>query len=372
MAAVCNFLLLLHLISLLIPESSRHKISNDNLCSQRATTRKLILTLLTAFISIFGIIGNAIVILAVSLHSKVRQKNRFFFLMSLALADIGVSLFMTTLKAQMFFHNGNFCMDIIACSFFQLTDTLFPVASMTHILVISVDRWIAIRLPYDYARIATGKIRKMSVACVWFYSLIWVLSGTFKWESPYSFSYAITQASERRLCYSHNRNYNIVLLICVYILPVVVTILLSCSVIREVRAHQVQKKSSREEGSHSKALKVVITVTTVFIVCWMPHCVIVALSYWWHKPLDDFLLASPNAYDLTLTLLSDILPTLNSCINPVVYCAFSRNFQVALGDLIRKYVSRAREQRYFSGMHSIPSTDYPKNKSAQRRKLRRF
>jgi hypothetical protein len=80
----------------------------------------------------------------------------------------------------------------------------------------------------------------------------------------------------------------------------------------------------RSQGRHRAARKVtrlVLTVITVYVVCWLPHCaaqLAVAL-----RPPG----APPSPGLVTLVLLANCLQYSNSALNPLLYAGLSDNFR---------------------------------------------
>ena len=330
---------------------------NADICSKPATLRSHIFSIFTGTVAVVGTLGNAAVVFVVAKYPKIRQRNRFLFLASLAVADAGVSVFVTAIKSFTYSHNSFFCGGIVACVILQVTDTFFPICSMMHVLVVCVDRWYAIALPYKYIKKATTKKARIVLLITWVYSLVWVLLGTFKWNSPVTFSYEIITIEVGQYCLSYNRNYVTALLIVVYFIPIVAICVLSHSVVQKAKRSKSSslalKSDPNESGYCHKTFKAVTAIITVYIICWLPHCITVLLSYWWLNILTAFRRQSPIAYDIITTIISNILPTLNSCVNPFIYSFLSREFQIACKDLVLRW---SRQPRYWSSQFSYPST----------------
>jgi len=82
-----------------------------------------------------------------------------------------------------------------------------------------------------------------------------------------------------------------------------------------------QERSQSKRKSHRKVTKLVLTVITVYIICWLPHWV-----------TQIALISKPPGHDqgntlVIVILLSDCLQYSNSAINPVLYAFLSDNFK---------------------------------------------
>lgn len=82
-----------------------------------------------------------------------------------------------------------------------------------------------------------------------------------------------------------------------------------------------QERSQSKRKSHRKVTKLVLTVITVYIICWLPH---------WVTQLA--LISQPPGTQQSNTLvivilLADCLQYSNSAMNPVLYAFLSENFK---------------------------------------------
>ena len=341
-------------------------LSFSEICDLNPTSRHLTLLVFSATVLLTAIAGNILTVVVILSSRHLRNKNSHVFLISLAVADLGVSFFVTTMKVDMYSHNGIFCHNFSLCVFFQITDSFFPITSITHLLVLCVDRWYAIAKPYSYIKVATLSRARIIVALVWFYSLTWTSLGMFRWKSPVLFSYEVIHSGSEHYCYSSNKNYFTTLVTSIYIIPMFIIASLNTFVLRvAMKKSCAAPKQSIVSGSrrkfslkslalmlgiNSKAIRTIGTVLVAYIVCWLPHVVIIIIQYCWEDVLSKFSLHLPTVYDITTTIISNVLPTLNSCINPFIYFIQSKEFQVALKDLIKRYRGAPR---YTACEHSI-------------------
>lgn len=95
-----------------------------------------------------------------------------------------------------------------------------------------------------------------------------------------------------------------------------------CLVIRKLSSVSKKAQKSRsKKRSHRKVTKLVLTVITVYILCWLPYWVSqVALI--WTEPKQ-----CNTRLEITLFLLVGCLGYVNSAINPILYAYLSDNFK---------------------------------------------
>lgn len=107
-----------------------------------------------------------------------------------------------------------------------------------------------------------------------------------------------------------------------FALPLCFIMTFYCLVIRKLRSvSKKAQKSRNKKRSHRKVTKLVLTVITVYILCWLPYWVSqVALISTEPKPCSSRL-------EITLFLLVGCLGYVNSAINPILYAYLSDNFK---------------------------------------------
>ena len=360
--------------------SYNNTLISASICDAPLSKRYLALAVFSAVVAFMGVVGNTLAISVFVFSKKFRQRISNSFLVSLAFADLGVTAFVTSVKVDRYYHNNSFCHGLILCAFFQITDSLFPITSLTHLLILCIDRWYAVTKPYQYRKFASRRKAKQIIGCIWVYSLLWTLFGVLKWEYPAAVSYELIHTENEIYCYSYNRNYITTLSVVIYFIPMCILMKLSTYVVRLARQKSMQMntpvKAKRRRfsvqgmGIGSKAMRTVGAVSIAYIICWLPHFTIIVIQYWWMHVLANFSRYSPEAYDIVTTIINNILPTLSSCLNPFIYCLFSEQFRVESSDLIRQWMGRPR---YWAHMYSeeenIPLYTIHEREEARDRKI---
>ncbi|XP_076436014.1 D(2) dopamine receptor-like [Babylonia areolata] len=101
--------------------------------------------LLLAPLVVFGIGGNTLVILAISLERRLQNVTNYF-LLSLAVTDLLVSLIVMPFSIINEF-TGRWLFGLILCNLFVTADVLMCTSSILHLCTISLERYIGIRYP---------------------------------------------------------------------------------------------------------------------------------------------------------------------------------------------------------------------------------
>ncbi|KAM4819243.1 5-hydroxytryptamine receptor 2C [Thomomys bottae] len=121
-------------------------------------------------IIIMTIGGNILVIMAVSMEKKLHNATNYF-LMSLAVADMLVGLFVMPISLLAILFDYVWPLPRYLCPVWICLDVLFSTASIMHLCAISLDRYVAIRNPIEHSRFNSRTKAIMKIAIVWAISI---------------------------------------------------------------------------------------------------------------------------------------------------------------------------------------------------------
>ncbi|XP_063634100.1 dopamine receptor 4 [Cydia splendana] len=119
---------------------------------------------------IAGGVGNILVCLAVCLDKRLQNVTNYF-LLSLAIADLLVSLFVMPMGAIPGFL-GYWPLGVAWCNVYVTCDVLACSASIMHMCFISIGRYVGIRNPLKSRHHSTKKVVIIKIALVWLLSMI--------------------------------------------------------------------------------------------------------------------------------------------------------------------------------------------------------
>ncbi|XP_043858679.1 5-hydroxytryptamine receptor 2B [Dromiciops gliroides] len=114
--------------------------------------------------------GNILVILAVSLEKKLQYATNYF-LMSLAVADLLVGLFVMPIALLTIMFEPVWPLPLALCPAWLFLDVLFSTASIMHLCAISVDRYIAIKKPIQASQYNSRATALIKITVVWLISI---------------------------------------------------------------------------------------------------------------------------------------------------------------------------------------------------------
>ncbi|XP_031153310.1 trace amine-associated receptor 7e-like [Sander lucioperca] len=261
-------------------------------------------------ISLITVALNLVIIISISHYRQLHTPTNIL-LLSLAVSDFLVGLML--MPAEILRKTTCWFLGGYVCSVYALISTNIPSSSIGTIVLIAVDRYVAICDPLHYTTKVTGRRVKLCVYLCWLCSVF------------YSFLYIKdfpTQPGRDNSCYGecvffYDPISLTVDLVLTFIVPVTVIIALylrvfavAVSQARAMRSHitavtlqlSVTPKAKKSELKAARNLGVLVVV---FLMCFCPY-------YGFAIAGDTF---------LTTSFASFIVPMYysNSCLNPVIY-----------------------------------------------------
>ncbi|XP_028446213.1 trace amine-associated receptor 4-like [Perca flavescens] len=262
---------------------------------------------------------NLLVIISIA-HFKQLHSPTNLLLLSLAVSDFFVGLLMFF---QIILIDGCWFLGDLMCTLYYVLDYIISSASVGTMVLISVDRYVAICDPLHYSTKVTEKRVQVCVCLCWICSVIFqilVLSDNLTQPGKY-----ISCSGECVVVSSYIAGF--VDLVVSFIIPVTVIIVLYMKVFvvavsqaRAMQSHVAAVTLQRPvkvtaKKSEMKAARTLGVVVVVFLICLCPYfCV--ALT-------DTLLNPSSDAFVMCLYYF-------NSCLNPLIYAFFYPWFRKCL------------------------------------------
>ncbi|KAL4631307.1 alpha-1A adrenergic receptor-like [Arapaima gigas] len=307
---------------------------------------------LGAFI-VFAIVGNILVILSVVCNRHLRTPTNYFII-NLAIADLLLSATVLPLSATLevldYWVFGR-----LLCDIWAAVDVLCCTASIMSLCVISIDRYIGVSYPLRYPGIVTERRALLAMLGVWALSLVISIGPLLGWKQPPSLDDTDCRITEEPFyaLFSSLGSFYIPLVVIlamyfrVYVVARRTTKNLEDGVMRERtssseltlrihkgsqihedsggsagRAHQARSsltvkllKFSREK----KAAKTLGVVVGMFTLCWLPFFIALPVG-----SFNSSLRAPKPLFSVIFWL-----GYFNSCLNPIIYPCYSREFKLA-------------------------------------------
>jgi len=311
----------------------------ENVCLQKTMGWYNLYVIFWLVALVFGLMGNVLVIVAFIQTKTLRKSVTNFFVTSLAVSDLLVVVFIMPIKIHQALHNQGFCTSLEVCKIYYTTDVTFFVASITNLFAVTVDRYIAITMPYRYQKIMKPYRAKMIIALVWIYGVIWGLLVNY---NPNTKQFDAVYTSKHECLIRDKDIFYAVNYVLVFFVPSFIMLLLYIIILRISISHakHIDETSLTRRGSNDsnklfqssakffsarrlelRATKLVCIVYGTFIVCWLPLTVLT---------LSHITQSLSNIPSLPYIVFGEMLPLINSTLNPFIYGLLHRDFKKAL------------------------------------------
>lgn len=289
---------------------------NDTLyCNTDQPTLYFITQVLYAAVCIVGLFGNSLVIYVVLRFSKMQTVTNMY-IVNLAIADecflIGIPFLITTMNLQLWPFGE------IMCKIYMTTTSINQFTSSIFLTIMSADRYVAVCHPISAPKLRTPAISKVVSFSAWMASGLLMIP-VFVYSEIVKGGCNIVWPESEKL--SGQTAFILYSFILGFAIPLMLILCFYVLVIRKLRTVGPKNKSKEKKKSHRKVTKLVLTVITVYVVCWLPYWITqVALIY--TPPYK-----CQSHFVITIFLLVGILSYSNSAMNPILYAFLSDNFK---------------------------------------------
>ncbi|XP_045897962.1 trace amine-associated receptor 13c-like [Micropterus dolomieu] len=281
----------------------------------------MLLNILVSSMSMLTVALNLLVIISV-FHFRQLHTPTNILLLSLAVSDFLVGLLL--MPGEILQQTSCWFLGDLVCSLYIYVGYIIPAASIGDMVLISVDRYVAICHPLHYTTRITVRRVKLCVCLCWFCSVFY---------SSFFLQYGVTQPDRYNSCYgecvviAHYIAEAVDLVLSLFF-PVTVIVVLymrvfvvAVSQARAMRSHITAVTLQRTvtltvKKSELKAARTLGVLVVVFLICLFPYY--------------GVSLAGGNSLNTTSITFVINLFYLNSCLNPVIYAMFYPWFRKAV------------------------------------------
>ncbi|RZF38146.1 hypothetical protein LSTR_LSTR005507 [Laodelphax striatellus] len=190
-----------------------------------------------------AVLGNALVIISVFRHRKLRIITNYY-VVSLALADLLVALCAMTFNASVEL-TDRWLFGYFMCDVYNSLDVYFSTASILHLCCISVDRYYAIVRPLQYPITMTHRTVSFMLANVWILPALISFTPIFLgwYTTEENLEYRKLHAGECRFIV--NQYYAIISSCVSFWIPGIVMVTMYCRIYKEaVRQRRALSRTS--------------------------------------------------------------------------------------------------------------------------------
>ncbi|KAJ8383578.1 hypothetical protein AAFF_G00219580 [Aldrovandia affinis] len=274
--------------------------------------------------SIFGIcslLGNSM-LLYVSYKKKHLLKPAEFFIVNLAISDLGmtVSLYPLAITSSIY-HRWLYGKTM--CLIYAFCGVLFGVCSLTTLTVLSTVCCMKVCYPL-YGNRFTHEHGRLLIACVWAYALVFACSPLAHWgeygPEPYGTACCIDWTSSNRQATA--RSYTVALFVFCYIVPCAVIVSSYTQILATVRESRKAVEQHLSTQTHMSNIQTIIVKLSVavcigFFAAWSPYALVSMWAAFGRvEDIPPMAFAVPAVFAKSSTLY-----------NPVVYLLLKPNFR---------------------------------------------
>lgn len=326
------------------------------MCNQeRTVSLQVVLTVMYALIFPIALLGNSLVLYVVFKRQSMRSVLNLL-IVNMAIADLLVTVFIMPYSVAYLFMGLEWfsgIVGLILCKTIHFSLTASIAASVITLIVITVDRFVSIVFVWKTCL----NLRTSKVSLV----VIWVISIAIM--ALHLEVYTVEQAipgDDRYFCYpdwqrmpvDFNKYFAIGMFVMLYAFPLVLMAILYSIIVHKLwkdsfAGNTASGGDANINSSKKRVIKMLVTVTIAFAVCWFP---LHTIHYFIYFDTQTF-----QCMSLYLVLLSFWLGHANSAINPVLYVIFNKTFRRAFLQAlhIESYsslnsIARKRSDRRFS------------------------
>ncbi|XP_062974396.1 C-X-C chemokine receptor type 1-like [Elgaria multicarinata webbii] len=296
---------------------------------------------LYGLVCLLSLLGNSLVVLVIT-YNKANRSVTDVYLLNLAIADL---LFALSLPMLAVYQVHEWIFGTAMCKLISALKEVNFYSGILLLAFISIDRYLAI----VYAtRAVTEKRHWVKFVCVG----IWLFS--FLLSLPVICFREAFLHSSKMFCYeningSQTSYWRVILRILPqtfgFIIPLI--IMLFCY---GVTVHRLlQTKNSQKK----KAMKVILVVVLVFLICWLPYHISLLADTLLRTGVIEDTCGHRDAIDGALSG-TEILGYAHSCINPIIYAFIGQKFRNSFLKILvtHRIVSKEILIRYRKGSTS--------------------
>ena len=189
--------------------------------------------------------GNSLVCVSVIFSRRLRTVTNFF-VVSLAVSDLLISLLSLPFRINQTLDNFNWCNSKTMCQTWYIVDFLCAITSVWNLVVISIDRFIAIVHPFEYQTFMTKRNACFLFAVVWINAAVWAFLSLLNWTEPGKPTYFIHPA-----CQKYDPVYYTAMTVVQFFLPLLIILVMYGNVFH-VAMNQARAVAAQQTGGNRR------------------------------------------------------------------------------------------------------------------------
>ncbi|EDW67503.1 allatostatin-A receptor [Drosophila virilis] len=290
----------------------------------RATVRWVV-PFFFGIIAISGFFGNLLVILVVLLNKNMHSTTNLL-IVNLAAADLLFVIFCVPFTA-IDYVTQHWPFGKMWCRSVQYLIVVTAYASIYTLVLMSIDRFLAVVHPIRSRMLRTEHITKIAIFTLWTVVLTVSMPVTFAhdvvvdYDNQTNVTYAMCRYIDNDVL--DLSTFQVSFFISSYLLPLMVISGLYVRMIMRLWHQGTGVRMSKEsQRGRKRVTRLVVVVVIAFASLWLPVQLILLL-----KALDMYEINS--MFNVILQIVAHTMAYTSSCINPLLYAFLSDNFRKA-------------------------------------------
>ncbi|EDW81504.1 uncharacterized protein Dwil_GK10988 [Drosophila willistoni] len=318
----------INLTSLANSNNSSNETSSEMTLEEEMAVQNVVRWLVPfifGIIALTGFFGNLLVIFVVLLNKNMYSTTNLL-IVNLAVADLLFVCFCVPFTATDYVtHHWPF--GAIWCRSVQYLIVVTAFASIYTLVLMSIDRFLAVVHPIRSRMLRTEHITKIAIITLWTVVLTISSPVTFThdvlagYDNKTDISYSMCMFIENPLL--KRSTFQVSFFISAYLLPLmIISGLYVRMIMRLWRQGSGVRMSKESQRGRKRVTRLVVVVVIAFASLWLPVQLILLL-----KSLN--LYHANSMFFVILQIVSQTLAYTSSCINPLLYAFLSDNFRKA-------------------------------------------
>ncbi|KAM4032722.1 opsin-5-like isoform 2-T3 [Anomaloglossus baeobatrachus] len=260
-------------------------------------------------------------LLLVAYRKRSMLKPAEFFIVNLAISDLGMTVTLFPLAIpSLFAHRWLF--DRLVCKYYAFCGVLFGLCSLTNLTVLSAVCCVKVCYPM-YGNKFSSSHSRVLLLCVWAYAFVFATAPLADWGSYGPEPYGTACCIDWKAANQEHRaiSYIVALFVFCYIIPcslILISYTLILLTVNGARKAVQQYLSPQNKGSgvHNLIIKLSVAVCIGFLLAWTPYAVVAMLA-----AFGDARFVPPIAFALAAVFAKS-----STLYNPMVYLLLKPSF----------------------------------------------